>query len=202
MEIKIMVVPGKIARIDLVSGMTVLNACEQAERILPGIGWVELAKDREVRVQNRKYSNSAEIPEGYFGTIAGTPLNDGEVVLILTKIKGNGLLDRFRVAPAVLTCTINGQEFALETPVEARLVLTEVAGFDLGEVDYILINGAPADPMQLVGNGDVLEVFLESEEELEPEIEPEPAPETDTITVTINGHTVTGRPENIRRLLA
>jgi ribosomal 50S subunit-recycling heat shock protein len=149
-EIKIMVVPGKICRVELSAGMTVLMACEQAERQMPGVGWLELAKDREVRVQNRKFSNTTEIPDGYFGTISGTALNDGEVVLILTKIKGNdpGL--------GVLTCVVNGVEFALETPVEARVVLAQVAGYGLDKIGRILINGDEADLSQLVGDGDTI----------------------------------------------
>jgi hypothetical protein len=45
-EIKIMVVPGKIARVELSASMTLLMACEQAERQLPGVGWLENSATR------------------------------------------------------------------------------------------------------------------------------------------------------------
>lgn len=151
MEIKIMVVPGKIARIILTTGMTVLGACEQAERQVPGVGWVELARDREVRVQNRKFSNTDETVEGTYGSIQNTALNDGDVVLILTKIKGN--------SDAVLICSIDGAEYALETPVEARVALVEAAGINLADVDHIRINGKDAELSRLIGNGDRIEVI-------------------------------------------
>lgn len=196
MEIKIMVVPGKIARVSLVSNMTVLAACEQAERQIPGVGWAELAKGREVRVQNRKYSNSTEIPEGYFGTIGGTALNDGEVVLILTKIKGN------TPGEAVLTCIVDGAEFALETPDELANVLSNVAGYDLSQVKVVYVNGDESPLDQLVGAGDDISVEFETEPELEEEVISTSAPEeSETVTVVINGHTVTGRPEDIGRIL-
>lgn len=166
--VKIMVVPGKIARVELTSGMTVLDACETAERQIPGVGWTQLAKTREVRVQNRKFSNSAEVTAGFAGSIAITPLNDGEVVLILTKIKGNG------GAPGegVLTVTIDGQEYALETPERLDVVLANVAGYDLNEVKSILVNGEESPLDQLVGSGDLVVVkFYGDEEEDEVEID-------------------------------
>lgn len=199
-EIKIMVVPGKIARVELTSCMTVLDACMAAERMIPGVGWVELARDREVRVQNRKFSNTDQVPEGYFGTIGGTPLNDGEVVLILTKIKGNV------VGEAVLTCIVDGIEYALETPDAIANILANVAGHNLDEVKAIYINGEESPFDQLVGAGDEIEVeFYESE--VEEEYFSEPSPEefeapAETVTVNINGHTVTGRPQDIKRILS
>lgn len=158
MEVKIMIVPGKICRVDLGTGATVLDACHQAESQIPGVGWVELANDREVRVQNRKFSNTEDTPDGFYGNIHTTALSDGDVILILTKIKGN--------SDAVLTCIIDGAEYALETPVEAHVALTEAAGIDLADVDSIRINGETAEFDRLVGNGDRIEVVYR-----QPEIE-------------------------------
>lgn len=163
-EVKIMVVPGKIARVEFVAGMTVLDACEAARRQIPGVDWTALAKDREVRVQNRKFGNTAEVPAGYFGSIQTTPLKDGEVILILTKIKGN--------APApgegVLTCVINGVEYALETAERIDVVLAQVVGYDLSSVRAVYINGEDSPFDQLVGAGDEVEVhFYYCEEESE-----------------------------------
>lgn len=191
MEIKVMIVPGKIARVDLASG-TVLDACASASQQYPDIDWVGLAKDREVRVQNRKYSNTDEVGEGYFGSISITPLNDGEVVLILTKIKGN---------EAVLTCWIDGSEYALETPAPASTVLAEAAGINPEDVAYILINGEEAELSRLVGGEDRVEVVYHEDFDYEPEPEAETEAEEMTVTVAINNCTVTGRPEDIGRIL-
>lgn len=164
-EVKIMIVPGKIARVELlVSGMTVLDACEAARRQIAGVDWVALANDREVRVQNRKFSNTAEVVAGTFGSISTTPLHDGDVVLILTKIKGN--------APApglgVLTVTIDGQEYALETPEQLGVVLANVAGYDITEIETMLVNGEESPFDQLVGAGDEVEIYFYGEDESEP----------------------------------
>lgn len=191
-EIKIMVVPGKIVRVELVLGMTVLAACEQAERQMPGVNWVALAKEREVRVQNRKFSNTEDVVEGTFGSISRTHLNDGEVVLILTKIKGN--------APGlgVLICTVDGAEFALETPDTIANVLANVAGYDLSQVRAVYVNGDESPFDQLVGSGDEITVEFVSPEYPDETTEKD---EEDEVTVVINGHIVTGRPEDIRRIL-
>lgn len=169
-EIKIMVVPGKIARVELTAGMTVLDACEAAGRQIPGVDWVGLAKNREVRVQNRKFSNTAEVLAGCHGSISATTLNDGEVILILTKIKGN-------VAPGlgVLTVTIDGQEYALETPEQLSVVLANVAGYDLRQVRAVFINGEGSPLDQLVGSGDfvVVKFYGDDEEETPAEDEDE-----------------------------
>lgn len=159
MEVRIMVVPGRIARVSLeqVTVVTVLDACAAAAVQIPTVDWSGLAKDREVRVQNRKFSNTEEIPEGYTGSIFLTPLNEGDVVLILTKIKGNA------VGEGALTCQINGEEYALETPVEASKVLAEVVGIDLNMVVNILINDESAELSQLVGDGDKVQVFFKEE---------------------------------------
>lgn len=188
MEIKVMIVPGKIARVEVPAGATVLAACEMAERQIPGVGWMSLAADREVRVQNRKFSNTAEAVEGTAGSIHSTPLKDQDVVLVLTKIKGNA-------GEAVLTCEVNGAEYALETPVTVHHLLAEVVGLDLSEVGAVAVNGDDADLDQLVGAGDEISVELVSTEETR-----EPAT-AGTVTVVINGHTVTGAPEDIRKIL-
>jgi len=193
-QITVMVVPGKIARVELVVGMTVLMACEQAERQIPGVNWVELAKSREVRVQNRKFSNTDEVVSGTFGSISRTPLNDGEVVLILSKIKGNepGL--------GALTCMIDGQEFALETPGEIGQILSDVAGYDLSQIRAIFVNGEESPFDQLIGNGDNITVEFvkaDSDEHYDDDAEQQ----QEEVTVTINGHVVTGRPEDIRKIL-
>jgi len=155
--VKIMVVPGKIVSVDVAPGASVLDACAAAAAQKPEVEWEALACDREVRVQNKKYSNTEEVAEGYFGTISGTALNDGEVILILTKIKGNtsdGL--------GVITCTVNGQEFATDSPKEVGEFLVEV-GFDLFQVASVRINGELAPHNQLVGNGDTISVEMVSE---------------------------------------
>lgn len=158
MDIKIMVVPGKITKVTVPNGSTVLNVCEAAAQQIPGVDWVGLAKDREVRVQNRKFSNSEEIKEGTFGSISRTPLNDGDVVLILTKIKGNT-----DVGDGVLSCTINGEMYALESPEQVGKVLETVLGMDLSKVQSILINGAEAAANQLVGSDDDIKVVMKPE---------------------------------------
>lgn len=182
MEIKVMVVPGKIARVEIPAGATVLAVCEQAEHQMPGVGWVTLATGREVRVQNRTFSNIEKVGE-YAGSIHTTPLNDGEVILILTKIKGNA------PGEAVLTCSVDGVEFALETPDKIGNVLVNVAGYDLSKVKAVRVDGELSPLDQLVGGGDEIEVEFHS------------APEPETVTVVINGHTVTGKPEDIGRIL-
>ncbi len=193
MTIKMMLVPGAICSLELPEGSTVLDAAQAAETAKPlasGQSWTELVKDREVRVQNRKFSNVEEVPEGYFGSINTTPLEDGQVVLILTKIKGND---------AVITCYIDGKEFALETPVQAQMAMAEAAGIDLDDVDFIRINGEEAELDRLVGSGDRIEViYFEPEPDFDEYIEPEAA---EIISVTINGCRISGSPEDIRRLL-
>lgn len=156
-EVKIMVVPGRIAIVSLPDKATVIDAAKAAAQQIPNVRWVEMIEakggaEREVRVQNRKYSNTNEVPKGYFGSVYETPLNDGEIILILTKIQGN---DK---GVAVLTCIINDVPYALETPVEVSKVLTEAARFNLAEVKSITINGAVALPDQLVGDNDKIEV--------------------------------------------
>lgn len=147
--VKIMVVPGKIAKVEIVDGGTVLDACHQAEEQIPGVGWEGLAKDREVRVQNQKFSNTEDMSDGFYGNIYTTALSDGDVILILTKIKGNG---------AVITCWVDGAEFALETPVETKTVLAEAAGINLADVESIRINNEEVELSRLVAEGDEISV--------------------------------------------
>jgi hypothetical protein len=120
----------------------------------------------------------------------------------LTKIKGN-------VGEAVLTCRVNGEEYALETPDTVANVLTNVVGYDLSEIERVIINDDYAHFNQLVGAGDCVQViFTEPEsEEYEPEEDfySEPVPDdealAETVTITIDGHQVTGRPQDIKRIL-
>ena len=161
-EVKLMVVPGRVVTVPLRGKkMTVLDACNEAAKQIPTINWVRMvdagitADPREVRVQNRKFSNTKEIPAGYFGSVHTTPLKDNDVVLILTKISGNdspGL--------GVLTCIINGDPYALETPEEVGVVIKEAAGIDKGDVKAVYINGEEVQLDQLVGDGDAVTVEL------------------------------------------
>lgn len=194
--LKIMVVPGKIASVEFHAGMTVLGAAEAAAQQCPDVDWKGLALDREVRVQNRKYSNTDGAPEGYFGSVQTTALEDGQVILILTKIKGNA-------GEACLTCTVNGQAYALESPDQIGNVLRDVVDYDLEEVASVCVNGEVSPLDQLVGNGDEITVkFIYREE---PPVEVILATDTnapgDEVTVTVNGHTVTGTPKAIARIL-
>lgn len=165
MEIKIMVVPGRVATVDLPEKATVVDAAKKAAEVMPNVPWLDLitvagGKEREVRVQNKKFSNTSDVPEGYAGSVQTTPLEDGNVVLILTKIQGN------ETGIAVLTCYVNGEEYALETPVQVGKVLSEVAGIDLGKVKTITINGDAAQADQLVGDGDNVEIEFDLAAEL------------------------------------
>lgn len=84
-----------------------------------------------------------------------TPLKDNDVVLIITKISGNdspGL--------GVLTCTINGDPYALETPEQVGIVLEEAAGINEGDVQAVHINGEKVQLDQLVGDKDAVTVEL------------------------------------------
>lgn len=160
MEVKIMVVPGKVATVYLSEKATVMDVAKQAAKQKPEVPWLDLirvggSKEREVRVQNKKFSNTPEVPEGYAGSVHTTPLENGNVVLILTKIQGN------ETGVAVLTCYVNEQEYALETPVEARKVLSEVAGIDPVKIKAITVNGKKAELSQLVGDGDYIVVEIE-----------------------------------------
>jgi molybdopterin converting factor small subunit len=155
MEIKVMVVPGKIAKVQVSEGSTVLAACEAAAKQIPGVDWVNLAKDREVRVQNRKFSNCAEAKDGTFGSITNTPLNNGDVILVLTKIKGNT-----EPGYGALTCTINGEGYALETPEQIGKVLKDVVGINMDKIQSIMINGIEADSTQLIGSDDDIQVMM------------------------------------------
>lgn len=161
-EIKLMVVPGRVVTVPLKGNkMTVIDAAKEAAKQLPNIDWLGMVdfgkggNPREVRVQNRKFSNVGKIPPGYFGSVHTTPLKDNDVVLIITKISGNdspGL--------GVLTCTINGDPYALETPEQVGIVLEEAAGINEGDVQAVHINGEKVQLDQLVGDKDAVTVEL------------------------------------------
>ncbi len=193
--IRIMVVPGRFATVEYQGGMTVLGAARAAAQQYPDVKWEALAMDREVRVQNRKYSNTGDIPEGYFGSVQTTPLEDGQIILILIKIKGNA-------GEACLTCTVNGDEYALETPDDVGNVLRNVVGYDLDEVKTVYINGEASPLDQLVGNGDNITVeFVGDEEPVKVVLATDTSAPEEEVTVTVNGHTVTGPPKAIARIL-
>jgi hypothetical protein len=188
--IKMMLVPGKIVSLSLEDGATVMDAARAAVAQKPECEWVELAKAREVRVQNKKYANTTEVTAGTFGSIHSTPLKDGEVILVLTKIQGND---------AVLSCTVDGEEFALESPVQVDTLLTSVVGVDLIAVEKIYLNGEEVELSRLVSRGDSISVEYYPPK---PEIQPEPDSDEDSvITVKINGVSVTGMPADIRKII-
>jgi hypothetical protein len=88
----------------------------------------------------------------------------------------------------VLTCKVNGTEYALETPDQVGKVLANVAGFDVSRVAKVAINGRNAELTQLVGNGDEIIVKMAAET-------------AGMITVKINGKKVVGTPADIRSIL-
>lgn len=155
MEIKVMVVPGRVVTVKVLQKSTVFEVCTAAGKEIPAVDWAGLAESREVRVQGLKFSNSEggewNKEDGEHGSIYTTPLEDGNVVLIITKIEGNGPETKF-----VLTCTINGQDYALATPIPIGEVLEDVAEIDLSKVAKVLVNGVKTDPNRLVADGDVI----------------------------------------------
>lgn len=156
MKVQIMIVPGPIANVEIPVGRTVLQACEKANEITSH-DFVGLAGQKEVRVQNRKFSSTTKIPEGYSGSICSTPLNDGDVILIIQKIEGND-----GVGIGALTCKVNDDEYALETPGEAQDILPTL-GFSLENVSSFKINGETALLNQLIGLGDVVSITYSTE---------------------------------------
>lgn len=191
-SVKVMVVPGKVVSVVLDYGATVLDACEVAARVHEDIDWVQLAKSREVRVQNKKYSNKQEIPDDYYGNIMETALNDLEVVLILTKIAGN-------VGLGVLTCNINGQEYSLETPDTLKNVLRDVVGMNTSNVQRVIVNGSESPISQLVGNGDTITVLEYTYGT--PRHGSSGSDCQKRITVQIDGKSVTGKVADIKKIL-
>jgi sulfur carrier protein ThiS len=149
MIIKMLIVPGKLAKVTVPAGSNCLQVAKAAAVIHPDVKWVELTGDREVRVQNRKFSNTDGVPDGYFGSIKNTALKNNDVVLILTKIKGN-------VGDAVLQFTLNGEDFCAETPITIEDFLKNVVNVDLAKVSNVKINGTTAALDQLIGNCDAL----------------------------------------------
>jgi len=191
--IRIMVVPGRFATVEYQGGMTVLGAARAAAQQYPDVKWEALAMDREVRVQNKKFSNTDGVPEGYFGSITTTPLEDDQIVLIVTQIKGN-------VGEACLTCIVDGAGYALVSPDEVGNVLRDVVGYDLDEVKTVYINDEASPIDQLVGNGDNITVEFVGEP-VEVVLATDTSAPEEEVTVTVNGHTVTGPPKAIARIL-
>lgn len=157
MNIKIMIVPGVCKDVVVPDGSNVLTAAAAARVLATDIDWVELAKAREVRVNGKKFSNTESVDEsqGFFGSITSTPLETGQVVMIVTKVKGNGL--------CVLVCTVNGEQYSLETPDKLCNILASPVGMDVDNVASITVNGEVAHLEDMVGNGDDIQVSFVQE---------------------------------------
>jgi len=151
-----MLVPGPLLDLEVPAGTTVLGLARaaQAQNTDATIDWVFLAKDREVRVNKRKFSNTSEIDatKGYVGSIVSTPLTAGQIVLIIKRLKGND------GSAGVLTCTINNKGYALETPDTIANVLKNVVGIDPATVATVEVNWEPARLEDLIGDEDVIDV--------------------------------------------
>ncbi len=157
MNVKLMVVPGKIVELEVPAGTTVLGLAEKASQVKPEVDWVGLAQNREVRVNKRKFSNNAEVDtaKGYVGSILVTPLADFDVVLIITKIQGN--------EEGVITCTINGEGYSLETPDTIANILRSLTDINPDDVVSVTVNGEEANLEDLIGEGDYIEVELKDD---------------------------------------
>ncbi|MDO8669364.1 MAG: hypothetical protein Q7K65_03670 [Candidatus Buchananbacteria bacterium] len=160
MNVQIMVVPGPILDVTVPDGGTVMDVAVKAEEIKPEVEWVALTGGREVRVNKKMFSNVAEIDpdKGYVGSIKTTPLCNGDVILIITKIKGND-------GSGVLTCTVNGQDYALETPDTIANILRDVVGIDPDSVISVTVDEEDANLQDLVGNGDEIDVELSTDQD-------------------------------------
>lgn len=158
MLVKLMIVPGKIINVEVSTGATVMDVALKAADSDASVDWVGLARDREVRVNKKKYSNVGEVDEtqGYAGSIVTTPLNGGDVVLVITKIQGN--------EAGALTCMINDDQYALETPDTIANVLRDVVGKDPAKVTGVAVDGDEANLQDLVGDGDYIEVEFSDDE--------------------------------------
>lgn len=159
MNVKLMVVPGKLVELSVPEGTTVLGLAQKAMEVKPGVNWVALAQDREVRVNKKKFSNNATVDsdKGYVGSIVSTPLDDYDVVLIITKIQGN--------EGGVLTCTINDEDYALETPDTIANVLRGLTNINPDDVVSVTVNGdEEANLEDLIGDGDCIEVELSTDD--------------------------------------
>lgn len=159
MNVKLMVVPGRLVELDVPAGTTVLGLAEKAKAVKPEVDWVGLVKNREVRVNKKKFSNSAEIDsaKGYVGSILVTPLAHFDVVLIITQIKGN--------EEGVMTCTINGEGYALQTPDTIANVLRDLTDINPDDVVSVTVSGDEANLEDLIGDGDYIEVELKDDYE-------------------------------------
>jgi hypothetical protein len=155
-------IPGVVGDVELDKGATVLDAAAAMTKFYPEIEWIELAHQKEVRVQGVKYSNRHEIPEGYAGNIFKTPLNNEEIIFILTEIAGN-------VGEFVLICSVNGRRYGLNTPSEIGVMLQKVVGIDLDKVASITVGDKAVHHSRLVGNGDIISVDMKVEVEIDGE---------------------------------
>jgi len=189
MKVRLMLVPGKIVTVEVPEGSTVLDACTAAsqntETKLSGDKqWDEYAKKRQVRVQNKKYSNVKEINEkdGYCGSIWTTPLKDGYVVLILTKIEGNE-------SGGVKMFTIDGDEYALDDEEYCYGdYLADVLDVDVDTIDYIVVNGEKQEDLDcIIKAGDVAEVHYDKDTAAGDSSEEEGSESSEAITCKIDG---------------
>ena len=167
MNIKIMVVPGKIIYIEVADGATVMEVARQAASFNGSINGSELVRDREVRVNKKKFSNieAVDKADGYVGSVVTTPLEDGDIILVLKQIKGN--------EGGALECVIDGQDYALATPDTIANILRDVVGKNPNDVISVKVNGDFAHLEDLVGDGDDIEVYFSTDAPADdkPEIE-------------------------------
>jgi hypothetical protein len=183
-EVKLMIVPGKIAKIPYVEGMTVLEAAKAAAEANPGsrVDWVGLVQAREVRVQRKKFSNTRDIPAGYVGTIFTTPVLPGYVIQVITKIAGNSNAKGL----TVLVVSVDEEDFCSEAPstLEQFLLDAGILGKPLPtccdacrsraleanrealRAVVVIVNGEPADLDDLVAMED--EIRLQAVEKPAP----------------------------------
>lgn len=161
MRIQIIPVPGPVIEVSVPAGATVVDVAQEATKVKPDINFVRLVHEREVRVNKRKFSNVADVDEaaGYAGSILSTPLDEGDVIAIVIKIQGN------YGSNGLLTCIINGQEYALETPDTIANVLKNVLHIDPATVASVTVDGDEANLEDWVGDEDDIEVEFEGEDE-------------------------------------
>ncbi len=154
MTIKLMVAPGKLHTVQVPKDSTVLQVCEILSQQEPGVQFVQLAREREVRVQNQKFSNvdGFDKDKGYVGSIETTPLQNGQVVLIMTKIKGNG--------DSVFMVTINDEQYGLDAVQPIGEALSELLNVDIDVIDELTVNGRDADLEDLVRANDNIRYTL------------------------------------------
>jgi len=213
MTVKLMVAPGKLHTVQVPKDSTVLQVCGILAQNEPDVQFVQLARDREVRVQNQKFSNvdGFDKDKGYVGSIETTPLQNGQVVLIMTKIKGNG--------DGVFLVTINDEQYGLDAVQSIGETLSELLNVDTNVVDELTVNGRDADLDDLVGANDNIRFTLLDDDADETETapaaaapaprasgspvatpRPQPADDDDDLgrVVTIDGKDFAGRLKAIK----